>query len=1250
MAQRMKDGFYSKKSALGVPNALILLMLIFFFVPFAGRGARMALQKTENNVKDWLPSDFRETEELSWFAKRFVSEQFIVATWDNCNEESQRLKMFVSKLRKEQDSADLDKSSDEYRAKQLGAEYALFMGQDDFRNWGGKDEKWLVDENGRYFYITPSGRVYRWDGNPNIVSAAWRGLTRTIGSFQLEGKFVAAFGTPGTETEPNPFWSDPRMLTAPLFKSIETGPDLVKQLAGGEGELAGPLATPTEPVAGERMAMGRLTGTLFGPAVPAGFSWKSGDVVGLLSEEKVAELPEDWQSTWDLLIQQGVDEQFGGDLEAFRRADPIDQAPLWYSFFDAIAVDAPPRQTCVVVTLSGPARRNLGRVIGRGMLGQAKGRMFEIGEECGIASPPEPTTAPPPFSWFASAPPAVEPVIHIGGPPVDNVAIDEEGTITLVRLIGYSLALGLGLSYLCLRSMRLMMMVFFVGGVSAMASIGLVWWCDASVDAILLTMPSLVYVLGMAGAIHIVNYYRDTVQEEGIEGAPERAITHAVVPCTLAAITTAIGLLSLCSSNILPIRKFGIFSAMGVMATLTLLYLFLPSALTIFPPNAKKMTQGTTSKHMLNFWEVIGAFILRRHWWVNGVCIALFIGLGIGLFKIQTSVQLLKLFDAQSQIIKDYGWLEDNFGRLVPMELVVRFPESLNRPVEFVDAPTIEQLRTSRTQLSMLERAQAVARVQDVLQKQFGYEGSDIVGRGMSAITFLKDLPGPSTGFSGTNSATNRMLEAARDDLLKSDYLALETSEAAYGTELWRISLRLGALNDVDYGQFVSSLRSAVEPVVAGYRCRREILQSIVEQNPEMGDGIKGNVLILGYRPPIEAAENADNSPSDAERAAKFNHEINDTLVLAETLSDCLINDTVAERKWHDPDTMPLSAEQATSEKWAAYLKRFNCVVLVKPHADYDMDFIRENSVRFIDAGQMLAEIRATTRAPRIATGEPVELSSRPGEMDIVYTGIIPVVYKAQRTLLESLIQSVAWAFVLIAFVMACLLSPARTIFEGLAPRNLLQAIGCGAISMIPNVFPIVIIFGIMGHSHTLVDIGSMMTASVAMGVAVDDTIHFLTWFRDGLRKGLDRRDAIFVAYKHVAPAMTQTTIIGGLGLSVFAMSTFTPTQRFGTLMLALLAAALIGDLIFLPALLASPLGRIFTVRKSKNSAKPTGDLPLAQGETAVSPATGQAGSSQGSGDVEYRLAEEQIYPPPRSPVRAPKMLGRDGSNVRRRI
>jgi len=134
---------------------------------------------------------------------------------------------------------------------------------------------------------------------------------------------------------------------------------------------------------------------------------------------------------------------------------------------------------------------------------------------------------------------------------------------------------------------------------------------------------------------------------------------------------------------------------------------------------------------------------------------------------------------------------------------------------------------------------------------------------------------------------------------------------------------------------------------------------------------------------------------------------------------------------------------------------------------------------------------------------------------------------------------------------------------------------------MVPNMFPVLLVFGLLGHFGRLVDIGTMMTASVAMGVAVDDTIHFLSWFRSYLDRGYDRLKAVEMTYRRVGPAMTQTTIVGGLGLFVFALSTFTPTQRFGSLMLVLLAAALIGDLVLLPALLAGPLGRFFKPRET---------------------------------------------------------------------
>ena len=153
---------------------------------------------------------------------------------------------------------------------------------------------------------------------------------------------------------------------------------------------------------------------------------------------------------------------------------------------------------------------------------------------------------------------------------------------------------------------------------------------------------------------------------------------------------------------------------------------------------------------------------------------------------------------------------------------------------------------------------------------------------------------------------------------------------------------------------------------------------------------------------------------------------------------------------------------------------------------------------------------------------------------------------------------------------------------------------------MIPNVFPIVVIFGFMGWIGSLIDIGTMMTASVAMGVAVDDTVHFLTWFRRGIMSGLNRRGAVRMAYERCATAMIETTLIGGLGLGVFALSTFTPTQRFGYLMMFLLAAALVGDLIFLPALLTGPLGKLFTKGLERKVKNMQGNTPAIASESAT--------------------------------------------------
>jgi uncharacterized protein len=108
----------------------------------------------------------------------------------------------------------------------------------------------------------------------------------------------------------------------------------------------------------------------------------------------------------------------------------------------------------------------------------------------------------------------------------------------------------------------------------------------------------------------------------------------------------------------------------------------------------------------------------------------------------------------------------------------------------------------------------------------------------------------------------------------------------------------------------------------------------------------------------------------------------------------------------------------------------------------------------------------------------------------------------------------------------------------------------------------------------------------VALGIAVDGTLHLLTWFRDGLRRGLDRHEAVVAALGHCGPALFQTSVAVGVGMVVLLPAELTLISRFGWLMAAMIATALFADLVLLPAMLAGWLGKTIadTDRKAQDA------------------------------------------------------------------
>ncbi|MFM7058768.1 MAG: efflux RND transporter permease subunit [Planctomycetota bacterium] len=187
-------------------------------------------------------------------------------------------------------------------------------------------------------------------------------------------------------------------------------------------------------------------------------------------------------------------------------------------------------------------------------------------------------------------------------------------------------------------------------------------------------------------------------------------------------------------------------------------------------------------------------------------------------------------------------------------------------------------------------------------------------------------------------------------------------------------------------------------------------------------------------------------------------------------------------------------------------------------------------------------------------------------------TGLVPIFLRTQQALLESLIRSFAVAFVLIGSVMAVQL----------------RSVTAALIAMLPNVLPVLIVFGLISALGIRVDVGTMITASVAMGIAVDGTLHMLEAFRDGLRQRLDRRTAAELALGRCGPALWQSSAVIALGMLALFPVELLLISRFGWIMAALVAAALWGDAVLLPALLAGPLGAVLEAADGRQTVKLT--------------------------------------------------------------
>jgi len=174
-----------------------------------------------------------------------------------------------------------------------------------------------------------------------------------------------------------------------------------------------------------------------------------------------------------------------------------------------------------------------------------------------------------------------------------------------------------------------------------------------------------------------------------------------------------------------------------------------------------------------------------------------------------------------------------------------------------------------------------------------------------------------------------------------------------------------------------------------------------------------------------------------------------------------------------------------------------------------------------------------------------------PGYVTIDYTGTTVVALKTNDYLVQSLVNSLGLALILISIIMAFMFRANSILFA----------------SLITNLMPIFTVLGILAWLEVSIRPPTAMTFAVALGIAVDDSLHFLLRYRKELGRGFNRVEAIKTTIMNTGSALLITTSVLVAGFSILLLSAFLPTYQFGILSAGMIGTALICDLTLLPAL-----------------------------------------------------------------------------------
>lgn len=722
--------------------------------------------------------------------------------------------------------------------------------------------------------------------------------------------------------------------------------------------------------------------------------------------------------------------------------------------------------------------------------------------------------------------------LRMAGPAVDSVRISQESLSSLLMWGGLAVLLGTAVCVWRLRSLRLaaivalpavasgamMLAVVFYSGALEVISLGRATPLLGVADALATATPLLIYGLTLVAGLRLVYYYRDARLAHGVDGAAERAVADGWPGWGIVALLFAALMGAFCFSELLPLRRFGLFAGLGALASVGAVLSILPVWLHRFPLDDREIRSfagpqqdGTPSRRLAGLFET--AITGRGMMAVAGLLV---LGAAmIGVRQLEPATRLPVALSGRSALVSDYDWFGANIGHAVPLEIVLTIPDERTRAAD--KSPEADGQQYRMTKREQMELAGEV-------EQQIGAM-SEISGS-ISAATLL-----PASGDLGDGVVLQQ-------DLMKLELVRDEQrtgSDLETGRQLWRVSGRLMAATPgvaVDY--LATRLHQSVNPVLQAYEQRDWLVRELHERGGQLQNA---SVCIL-FRGSDDAAMPADQTPE-----AQLGELLNRSGVQRGGVT--YFNVATLEREGQ--------AGATARERAAHALRKAAAVVVVSPIAPMSptaaaVASFSQSGINVVDLAQ-LPSIEESATSPLVEIGGP-----RPIRAVLTGTPMIATAVSDELTATLSLV----WKIVLPGLIVAMMCIVWHPVV--------------GLAAVVAVALPLALTFGVMGWMGVPYDLGIVLIAGLAAGMALDGAIHYIAWFRRGINAGLFRHEAARMAFARCVPATVDGALAVGIGFSVLALSQVAMLHQLGLAALGLEVALLFGVLVVLPAIMASPL------------------------------------------------------------------------------